>query len=159
MAIMILTKTWNMEIRRQKKSFILLFYLWYYYYNYHYRGKNSPANAGAIRDVGLIPGLGRSPGGGHGNPPQYSHLENSTDRRAWWATVYGVTESWTWLKWLSRPCLSRKLWDNPPPHPHHIPQGARWSEMWVKNLAFCWEGYWRASNWELDSFLSENVAL
>ena len=57
--------------------------------------KNLSANAGDIRDVGLIPGLGRSPGGGHGNPPQYSHLENSTDRRAWWATVYGVTESWT----------------------------------------------------------------
>ena len=42
--------------------------------------KNQPANAGDIRDVGLRPGLGRSPGGGHGNPLQYSSLENSIDR-------------------------------------------------------------------------------
>jgi len=44
--------------------------------------KNPPATAGDIRDAGLIPGLGRSPGGGHGNPLQYSCLENSTDRGA-----------------------------------------------------------------------------
>ena len=44
--------------------------------------KNPPANAGDIRDVGLIPGSGRSPGGGHGNPPQYSCLENPMDRGA-----------------------------------------------------------------------------
>ena len=43
-------------------------------------GKNPPANAGDIRDVGLIPRLGSSPGGGHGNPLQYSCLENSVDR-------------------------------------------------------------------------------
>ena len=47
--------------------------------------KNHPANAGDIRDVGEIPGLGRSPGGGHGNPLQYSFLENPMDRGAWWA--------------------------------------------------------------------------
>ena len=51
--------------------------------------------AGDIRDMGLIPGLGRSPGGGHGNPLQYSCLENPMDRGAWWATVHGVTKSWT----------------------------------------------------------------
>ena len=50
-------------------------------------GKNSPANAGDIRDVGLIPGSGRSPGGGPGNPLQYSCLENPMDRGASWATV------------------------------------------------------------------------
>jgi len=44
--------------------------------------KNPPANAGDIRDKGSVPGLGRSPGGGHGNPLQYSHLENSMDRGA-----------------------------------------------------------------------------
>ena len=44
--------------------------------------KNPPANAGDIRDVGLIPGSGRYPGGGHGNPPQYSCLENPMDRGA-----------------------------------------------------------------------------
>ena len=51
--------------------------------------KNLPANAG---DVGLISGLGRSPGEGNSNPLQYSCLENSMDREAWWATVHGVTK-------------------------------------------------------------------
>ena len=55
--------------------------------------KNPPANAGDTRDLGLIPGLGRSPGGGHGNPLQYSCLENPMDRGAWRATVHGVAES------------------------------------------------------------------
>ena len=51
--------------------------------------KNLPANAG---DVGLIPGSGKSPGEGNGNPSQYSCLENATDRGAWWVIVYGVTK-------------------------------------------------------------------
>ena len=55
--------------------------------------KNLPANAGDIRDTGSVPGSGRSPGGGHDNPLQYSCLENSMDRGAWRATVHGVTES------------------------------------------------------------------
>ena len=59
--------------------------------------KNPPANAGDAEDVGLIPGSGRSPGEGHGNRLQYSCLENFTDRGAWWATVHGVTKSWTRL--------------------------------------------------------------
>ena len=54
--------------------------------------KNPPANAGDTRDIGLIPGSGRSPGGGYGNPLYYSCLENPMDRRAWQATVHGVTE-------------------------------------------------------------------
>ena len=54
--------------------------------------KNPPANAG---DASLIPGSGRFPGGGNGNPLQYSCLENSMDRVAWWATVYGVAKSQT----------------------------------------------------------------
>ena len=57
--------------------------------------KKSPANAGDIRDAGSVPGSGRSPGGGHGNPLQYSYLENPMDRGAWWATVHTVTKSWT----------------------------------------------------------------
>ena len=52
--------------------------------------KNLPPNAGDIRDEGSIPGLGRSPGEGHGNPLQYSSFENPTDREDWWATVQGV---------------------------------------------------------------------
>ena len=55
--------------------------------------KNLQAKAGDIRDAGSIPGSGRSTEGGHGNPLQYSHLENPRDRGAWWATVHGVTES------------------------------------------------------------------
>ena len=61
-------------------------------------GKNPPANAGDLGDAGLIPGLGRSPGGGHGNPCQYSCLENPTDRGVWWATVHRVEKSRTRLK-------------------------------------------------------------
>ena len=52
--------------------------------------QNLPANAGATGDAGLIPGLGRFPGGGHGNPLQYSRLENPMDRGAWQAIVHGV---------------------------------------------------------------------
>ena len=63
--------------------------------------KNIPANEGNIRDEGLIPGLGKSPGGGHGNALQYSCLENSMGRRAWEATVHSVLKSKTQLKWLS----------------------------------------------------------
>ena len=59
--------------------------------------KNTPANAGDISDVDLIPGLGRSPGGGHGKPLQHSCLENSMDRGAWQATVHGVAKSQTQL--------------------------------------------------------------
>ena len=54
--------------------------------------KNPTAHAGDIRDAGSIPGLGRRPGEGNGNPLQYSCLENSMDRGAWWATVHGVTK-------------------------------------------------------------------
>ena len=57
--------------------------------------KNPPASAGHIRDKGLIPGWGRSPGGGHDNALQYSCLENPMDREAWQATVHGVAKSWT----------------------------------------------------------------
>ena len=57
--------------------------------------KNSPGNAGEIRDPGSIPRLGRSLGGGHGNPLHYSCLENPLDRGAWPAPVHGVTKSGT----------------------------------------------------------------
>ena len=53
--------------------------------------KNPSTNAGDTRDLSLIPGCGRSPEGGNGNPLQYSHLGNPMDRGAWWATVYGIT--------------------------------------------------------------------
>ena len=59
--------------------------------------KNPPANAGDGRDISLTPESERSPGEGHGNPLQYSCLENSVDRGAWWATVRGVAKSQTQL--------------------------------------------------------------
>ena len=60
--------------------------------------KNLPA---IPQETGSIPGLGRSPGEGHGNPLQYSCLKNPIGRGAWQATVHRVVKSWTWLKWLS----------------------------------------------------------
>jgi len=64
--------------------------------------KNPPPDAGDLRGMGSIPGSGRFPGRGHGNPLQYSCLENSMDRGTWRATVHRVTKSWTRLKQLNR---------------------------------------------------------
>ena len=63
--------------------------------------KNPPANAKNIRDAGLIPGLGRSPGRGHGNSLQYSCLENPMDRGAWRAMVHRITKSQARVKRLA----------------------------------------------------------
>ena len=63
--------------------------------------KNPPANAGDIRNVGSVDGSGTLAGGQHRNLLQYSCLENPVDRKAWWATVHGVTKSWTRLNQLS----------------------------------------------------------
>ena len=64
--------------------------------------KNSPAKAGDLRDEGSIPGLGRSPGGGLGNPLQHSCLENPMERGAWQTTIHRVAKSQPRLK---RPCM------------------------------------------------------
>ena len=64
-------------------------------------GKELTCQCRRLRDMGSSPGLRRSPGGGHGNPPWVSCLGNSMDRGAWWATVHRVAKSQTWLKWLS----------------------------------------------------------
>ena len=56
-------------------------------------GSDGKESACSVEDLGLIPGLGRSPGGRNGNPLQYSCLENPMDKAAWWATVQGVPES------------------------------------------------------------------
>ena len=72
-------------------------------------GSEVKASACSVGDLGLIPGSGRSPGEGNGNPLQYSCLENPVDRGAWWATVHGVSKSWTRLSDLTS--LSHcKLW-------------------------------------------------
>ena len=63
--------------------------------------KNPPANAGDIKDAGLISGSGRSPGERNGNPFLYSCLRNAMDRGTWWISVHSIAKSWTWLKWLT----------------------------------------------------------
>ena len=71
--------------------------------------KNPSAHAGDLGDLSSIPGLGRPPGGGHGNPLQYSCLRNPVVRGTWWAIAHGVTKSQTKLKWLPTahsPCTS-----------------------------------------------------
>ena len=64
-------------------------------------GSDGKASACNVGDPGLIPGLGRSPGKGNGNPLQYFYLENPTDGGAWWATVHGAVKSWTRLSDLT----------------------------------------------------------
>ena len=64
-------------------------------------GKEPTCQWTSIRDVGLIPGPRKAPGGGHGNPFQHSCLENLRDREAWWAIIHGVAKSQTLLKWLN----------------------------------------------------------
>ena len=89
--------------------------------------KNLPANAGDVRDAGSIPGLGGSPGGGHGNPLQYPCLENPVDRGACWATAHGVIQSQTRLKWLSIHktfCLSQFS-----PLPSENAKNSQWPSM------------------------------
>ena len=75
--------------------------------------KNPPANAGDLGDTSLIPGWGRSLGGGNGNPLQLFYLGNPMDREVWWATVHEVTKSWTRLS--DQACMQERaqlIWDN-----------------------------------------------
>ena len=83
--------------------------------------KNPPANGGNLRDVSSVPRSGRACGGGHGNPLQYSFLENPMDRGAWWATVHRVAKSWTKLKQLSMHARAyNKLLSPSEPQFHHL---------------------------------------
>ena len=68
--------------------------------------KSLSASAGDLRNTDLIPGSGRSPGGEHGNPIQYSCLENPMDRGAWWATVHGVAKNQIQPNFLSTEALT-----------------------------------------------------
>ena len=71
---------------------------------------NLPANAGNREDMSLIPGMGKSPGGGNGNPLQCSCLENSMDREAWRAIVHSVTKGWTQLRNGAHMVSEGRLW-------------------------------------------------
>ena len=76
--------------------------MWYIYgLPWWLSGKESVCNARDAGDVSEIPGSGRSPGGGHGNPLQYSCLENPKNRGAWWAAIYAVAQSQKQLNQLS----------------------------------------------------------
>ena len=70
------------------------------------------SSAGDLRDLVLIPGWGWLPGEGNGNPLQCSCLENPRDGGAWWAAIYGVAQSQTWLKRLSNSSSSSRLYSN-----------------------------------------------
>ena len=90
--------------------------------------KNPPADAGDVRDAGLIPGSGRDPGGVCGNPLQYSCLENPMDRGVWRATVHGVAKSRTRLKQLSTGGQSASetvKWDD-----KHVCRGEKVGSTW-----------------------------
>ena len=82
-------------------KYIKMFYRKNWAYQVAPVAKNPHASAGDVRDSGSVPGFRRSPGGGHGNPLQFSWLENPMDGGAWWATVYKAARSQTRLKRLS----------------------------------------------------------
>ena len=81
----------------EKQTLTFLFCFWLQGFPGGTVVKNLPANAGDVRDLGSIPGWGRFPGEGKGNPLPYSCQGNPMDRGAWQATVYGVDKSWTRL--------------------------------------------------------------
>ena len=98
--------------------------------------KEPACNAG---DVGLIPGLGRSPGGGHGNPLEYSCLEKPMGRGAWRATVHSVAKSQTQVKQLSmhaqltyRASLVAQVVKNPPAMQETQVQSLDWVDPWIR---------------------------
>ena len=88
------------RVGKSWKSLVSFFLIFYWAPPVARVVKNLPDNAGDLSDAGSIPGWGGSPGGGHGNPLQYSCLENPMDKGAWRATVHGVTKNGTQLKLL-----------------------------------------------------------
>ena len=97
-------------------------------------GKESTCNAGDTGDVGLIPGSGRSPAEGNGNPLQYSSLGNPRDRGAWRATVHRVAKSWTWLSdWHTPHMLGHRLSLGMLDPPHSMGEGFSDVFRWTWN--------------------------
>ena len=93
--------------------------------------KNPPASGGGIRDTGLIPGWGKSPGGGNGSPLQSSCLENPMDRGAWWAAVHRVAESRTRLTERARTCVPFPFCSSLPPPTNELQdfRGPPWARL------------------------------
>ena len=89
---------------------------------------NLLANAGDARDSGSIPGSGRSPGVGNGNPLQYSCLENSLDRGAWLATVHGVAKSHTWLSNWTHTHMYTHMYIRKHMYMSHFPVHLKWKQ-------------------------------
>ena len=85
----------HQEGRKYRKSKNLDKYIFLFLLRGFSGDSDAKESACSVGDPGSIPGLGRSPGEGHSNPLQYSCLENSVDRGAWWATVHEVTKSQT----------------------------------------------------------------
>ena len=123
--------------------------------------KNQPVNAGDTRDVGSIPGSGRSPGIGNSNPLQYCCVENPMDRGAWWATVHRIAKSQTWLKRLSMWSRQGKVGRNAKfldkGHRHREGQTQELMTQYMALARFyqlvawppgtlCWEGF-QSFNW------------
>ena len=116
---------------------------------------NSPANARGLKDLGSISASGRSPGGGHSNPLQYSCLENPMNRGAWQGTVNRVSKSWTWLKWLS----THNIWNGGVRKvdcPHHWGQTSNPLRVWREQEAeegICSLFLASLLNWDISSYL------
>ena len=94
--------------------------------------KYPPANEGDIRDVSSILESGRSPGGGYGNPLQYSCLKNPLERGSQWATVRRVSKSWTWPKWLSTHAYKDVMVHRRPGLGHILPHLVSSLDQWSK---------------------------
>ena len=130
--------------------------------------KQSACNAG---DLGSIPGLGRSPGEGHGNPLQYSCLEESIDRGAWKATVHGIAKCWTWLSdknfglnlywWAYEDTSSRKYHFSGMKLLKEITKGNLvfqkliWSSLLFRKIYYSFESYKSFITWGLEFIVHE----
>ena len=123
-----------------RKSFLKMFALYpfkpfYLHMTWCFPGdsvvKNLLSNAGDLRDVCSIPGSGRSPGRENGNLLQYSCLENSMDRGAWWTTVHWVTKSGTWLSMNAHIYINVYIWLALRIHGFHI---RGFNQPWTENI-------------------------
>ena len=90
------SSSWEKRVDKPTGDSLFFFVSWFSEYLSFPGGSDSKESACHAGDLGLIPGLGRSPGEGNSTPLQYSRLENSMDRGAWWAIVHGVTKGLIW---------------------------------------------------------------